>query len=248
MDSGRTNGRTFLLKRIRKILNERRTAKQIRDYCVSESGRQRGHKYLNFMVLLLVFSFLALWSASGYREVISNLLAAGVALILTFFLLGRREYKRLIAECRNKLGEREYHRRLDKAADDDVLRVLKDKITAAYPAVEDLAQHEDMLAGRYRGDKLAVIYRYVGEDDLVGTRDLLHILHNCRERGIKEVRIFTNGEFGKKSVQLGERYDINLKLYNGSALKAFVKGSSLYPAESEIESLLRRKAKKAKKN
>ena len=209
-----------------------------------ENGRQRGPKYLNFILALLFLSLFVFWRASGYGEAIRSLLLAWAALCLAFILINRRDDILGVKECKNRLACKEYRRRLDKAAGDEVLRVLQDSITTGYPAVEGLALKGDMLTGSYEKRRLGVVYRYVDEEDTVETRDLLYLLHDCREQGIKEARVFTNGEFSRKAVQLGERYGINLKLYNGSAMKHFLKGTSLYPTESEIDAALKRESEK----
>jgi len=233
-----------LSKRIKKIVAEWKARKLIRDYCMGESGKKPGPKYLNYLLAFLVFGVFAFWMASGYGEMFRNLLLVTAALFVTAYIFNKKEYTRVVEECRNKLAEREFNKRLDKTTGEDVLRILRDKITDAYPAVRDLELKEDMLTGLYENEALAVIYRYVDDEETVGTRDVLYLLHECRRQGIKEVRIFTNGEFGKKAGLLGERYNINLRLYNGFTLKRFIKGSDIYPSNSEIETLLKRESEK----
>lgn len=235
------------MHRIKAMYAKWKKNRQIKDFCLSQSGVALGSKKFNRFFFFFLLILLAFWQAHTYQEMLANLFVAmlGGSALLYFF--NKREYERLLRDCRNKLANIELNRRIERMPQQEMLSILKEKI-AALSKVQSLWIDGEMLVGTYEGEKLAVFYRCLGSEEALSGREIMHILHDCRARRIKRVRIFTNGEYSGKVSQLGERYDLELKIYDGPSLLRFLKGSSVYPSEDELAILLRRESEKRQRS
>jgi hypothetical protein len=213
----------------------------LRDFCLSQERRPRGAGIFNHLLIFTATGFFVFHNTDTYRQAVCSMTLVFFILVVGICFLNKIKIRRLIAKYRQKLAEGEYNRRIDKADHHEVMEALKEEIGRMY-SVNSMELQGDVLTGLYENEKTGVFFRYLVDGGLVETRDVMQILHYCRQHEIKKARIFTNGEFSHKASLLGERYGVDLKLYNGSKLKGLLRRSRFYPSEQEIDAILKRES------
>lgn len=220
-----------------------RARRMLNNYYFQDRGIPPGARFFRFLLLYLFLSLLILWKTSSFSQA-----AGGMALLFIIMLVvARYRYKKelelLKAKCHQGLVEREFTKRLDKKDEQQILELLGHQLAHIYPLM-NMELVGDRLEGSYQGERIAVLYQHLGEGEIMETREVMYSVREMRQLGFKRIRVFTNGDFSVKSDLLGERYDVDLKLYNGVKLMQLLKETSLYPTEAEIEIMVRREMEK----
>lgn len=232
-----------LSKKISGFYQKWKAARSLRLYCLDLCGKQSGSKLFNYFIILLLLVVLSFWFAPTPGRVLVNL-----SLLMLFWAVGiyyfeKHERRGIIEACRGKITELEINKRINQLEHQQMLGIINEIIQTRYQ-VQQLREHDGVLFGHYGRDKLAVVYRHLENDEVLSTREMMQIMHQCRQAGLKQVRVFTNGEFSSKAKLPGEHYDLEVKLYNGARLKRFLKGSSLYPTVAELDQIIKRESEK----
>ncbi len=236
-----------LQKRIKKVYSSWIKKKMLKDYYLNQSSRPPGAKILHYFLVFCCLSLLAIWRAASYKAAMINMLLVFILMIAIVFIANRRRSKQLEDECRGKLSSREYNARLEQCSQHDILKMLMEKIEVSYPVLNMRITENNVLEGENKGKKIAVYYLYPGENGFMETKDIVGILRECGQNSINVVRIFTHGQYSNKAFSLAERYGIDLKLYDGDRLRAFLKDSILVPAQEEIDTIIKQEIQKRKK-
>lgn len=235
-----------VMKKIKKTCQQWKLKRLIWSYCLSQSERNRGAKAFNSFLLLILMSLVAIWRSADFWYVGRNIIIVLFLWSIGRYIYNKREYQDTIKACKKKLAESEFIKRIEAAEHEDVLQALEKRICSLFN-IRFFEKQEGSLLGVYGEEKLALIYRYQINDEFVETRDIMGILHDCRQQGAKRVRIFTNSEFSNKAGMLGERFGLEVKLYNGEQLRKFLEGSKFYPTESELDNIIKRESEKRQK-
>lgn len=230
-------------KKIKSRWAKWRSERLIRSYCLSMSAGSRGARSFNLFLLFLLSVLAAFWLAADLWQAGTNVLLVIMLWIPAAYLLRRRDDRELLKSCRAKIAADEYARRIDAAEPEDVLAALEKRICAAFP-VRFFERKDYLLLGVYKEEKLAVIYRRRLNNDLVETRDMMQALYDARAQGAVKVRVFTNTEFALKAENLGERFGLEVKLYNGERMQKMLRESPYYPTEAELDTALKRESEK----
>ncbi|PKM87112.1 MAG: hypothetical protein CVU87_10305 [Firmicutes bacterium HGW-Firmicutes-12] len=235
-----------ITKNIRNRYANWKLKRLIWSYCLSQTERAQGAKAFNSVVIFVLMSLVALWQAGSFWQVGRNMLLVLVLWSVGLYLFNKKEYQDIVKACKKKLATIEFAKRIDAAEQEEVLKALEKHICSLFQ-IRFFEKQDDILLGVYGQDKLALVYRYEINDELVETRDIMQILHDCRQKEAKRVRIFTNSEFSNKAGLLGERFGLEVKLFNGTQLKRFLQDSSFYPSESELDTIIKRESEKRQK-
>lgn len=230
-----------IAKKARAKYNKWRETRLIRTYCQSQSDRPRGAKAMNSLLILVFLSAVGLWQAADFAEAGINFILIFIVWTFGIYMFGRKENLTILQNCREKLAGDEFAKRIDEAKAEDVLGALEKSISSQFP-VRFFESNEDALVGVYGNDKIVLVYRGQLRDDYMETKDIMHILHNCRIIDAKKVRIFTNTDFSDKADLLGQRYGMDVLFYNGAALKKFLELSPFYPTEAELNTLIKKES------
>lgn len=230
-----------IMKRIKNRYLKWKEARLIWVYCLSQSENTRGAKVVNSLLVLLVLSVIGFWHAPSFAQAGINLILILILWSFALYLINKKERRDIVINCRKKLATAEFTKRIDEASAENVLNALEKGIGSKF-SVRFFEFQQDSLLGVYGSDKIALIYRYNFKDDLLETKDVMQILHDCRLKEVKKVRIFTNTDFSSKVTTLGQRFGIDLLLYNGTGLEKFLEGSVFYPTESELDNLIKRES------
>lgn len=217
--------------------------RHLKEYYLSHSLIPRGENIFLFVILFSVISFIILWNAPDYQTALLYFVFSLLTLSFGWYSLNKRRYKLLVKEVHQKLIDQELEKRLGKASTEEVLEELKKSLSENF-SVTDLERKENVLTGTYQGEKIQVYYYFLPEDEVMETKEILYVLRECRQKGVTQVRLFTNGNFSDKASFFGERYDLNLRLYNGKMLGYFFKNSTLYPSTTEIEDIIKKETGK----
>jgi hypothetical protein len=202
-----------------------------------------GARSVNIFLLFLLSCIAAFWLGGDLGQGLRNMLTVMVLWVPAAYFWRKKEDREMLKSCRTQIAAGEYAKRIDAAEPEDVLAALEKRICAAF-SVRFFEKKEDLLLGVYQEEKLALVYRRRLNDDLVETRDMMQVLYAARAQGVTRVRIFTNSEFAKKTESLGERFGLEVKLYNGTKLQKFLKESPFYPSAAEVDTVLKRESEK----
>lgn len=233
----------YFSKKLKKYWRDRQSARAIKNYYLNERIGPAGEHWALFVLLAgaaIVYVFL---QAVNFREVLGYSLLICMAFIAASILARKIELQELKAKCIERLGDGEFKRRLDKAYPGEVLGIIGQVLGQRF-GLEEIKTTKEGLVGIYRGAKMAVYYRHLEEEEVMDTKNVMTILRNCRQQGIKQVRIFTNTDFSPKAPYLGERYEMNIVLYDGLRLKILLRETSLYPSPDEISNLIKKDSEK----
>lgn len=232
-----------LSKKISGFYQKWKAARSIRSYCLELCGKQNGSKLFNYFILLLLLVLLSFWFAPTAAQVLVNLCLALLLGAVGIYFYEKHERRRIMEACRGKIAEQEINKRINQLEHQEMMGIIKEIIQTRYQ-VQQLYEHDGLLLGHYGRDKLAVVYRHLENDEVLSTREMMQIMHQCRQAGIKQVRVFTNGEFSSKAKLPGEHYDLEVKFYDGAKLKRFLKGSAFYPTPAELDQVIKRESEK----
>jgi len=232
-----------ITKRLRKFWIARNSRRQLKAYYHQQCGGQGGAKYLIMAILLLAGSFSVLRQAATFVQawppivLIIAALLAGLQLIKAWELA---KYRRI---CQARIRINEFNRRLDGASRAEILHYLGDKAAGSY-GMASLKIGRQALQGTYQGEKLAIYYFHLEQDEVLATQTMVGLLRDCRQKGVGQVRVFVNTDFTPKAKGLGERFEIKLRTYNGQQLVSFLADSPLCPSTYEVESIIKRESAK----
>ena len=236
-----------LHKKTKKIYSQWINNRALKEFYMNQSTRPRGARFIQYLLGFCFLCVFAFWRASSYRAVMINTLLVLILMATFVFISNRWELARARKEYRSKLAHMEYSARLEQSSQHDVLVMLQQKIAESYPVSNLTINGNNVLEGRYNGQKTAIYYLYPDENGIVETKDIINILRECRQNSINTVRIFTDGLFSNKSFTLAERYGIDLKLNDGDRLRSFLKNSSLAPTEEEMDTIIKLTIQKRKR-
>lgn len=227
--------------RMKRILEQRRNKRRLREYYISRTEKPPSSQVFMNTFVFIAAALIVLWLSSNYRQVLL-LLAVVYSMLLYGMVIRRRHgFARLEKECRMTTEEQEYKKRLEQAEQNEVLAMLKEGLMKKFPFV-CLEIKDEHLEGFSRGEKMAVFYFPMAEEETLETRCVLNLLKDFRGQGFKQIRIFCGGTFSERAGELGERYELNLGLYTGRQLAKVLRGTGLYPTESETENLIKRES------
>lgn len=225
------------------MLAKWRRNRQLRDYYMGYKQKPLGELLiLNILIFSAACLFIFMRS-EDFRQVIYWLMAVVITLIIGNVFFKKYEYKALEKKCREKIAENEFWRRLEQKNTADVIQLLGSTIKEKY-SVKILKEERDTLQCKYNDALLAVIYRFIPYDEVMETKDVMYILRDCRQEGIMQVRLFTNGDFSEKTKTLGERYGMDVRLYNGLQMKGFLQDTNLIPTNEEVDYFIKRDMEK----
>jgi hypothetical protein len=171
-----------------------------------------------------------------------NIAIWGIVILLGLMIFRRyskqkEKYLQIKKVCFQKAAVREYKKRLEKISPDILLGILNEEISKKF-RISPLQLNNGMLEGRLLGEKIVVAYLDVHGEDIVSKREVLSIIRESMRRGISQIRIFTNGDYNADVTDLGKRYELNLRLYNGDKLQYFLKNTYLFPSVSQIKEII----------
>lgn len=217
--------------------------KQLMDYCRAQTHTPPGVPLFNVLLIFVVLLFAVSARTVTYIELLWKSIILFLSCVFTLFAVKERDNKALIKKCRESLHNREFRRRLERCSQQEILSILQESITRKYH-VKDLRCTDKALEGEYNKEKLQVVYVFAGENEVVEKRELFRVLRACHERGIKQVRVITDGVFSKNTAALAEQYDLVLKLFEGKEMKKIVSDSCLCPSDTELDAILKHEAEK----
>ncbi len=217
--------------------------KQLMDYCRAQTHTAPGVPLFNVLLIYVVLLFVISARTVTYIELLWRSGILFLSFVFILFAVRERTDKALIKKCRESLHNREFRRRLERCSQQEVLSILQESITRKYH-IKDLRRTDKALEGMYNNESLQVVYIFAGENEVVEKRELVRILRACHERGIKQVRVITDGIFSKSAAALAEQYDLVLKLFEGKEMKKIISDSCLCPSDTELDAILKREAEK----
>lgn len=233
---------------IGKRWGEWKNKRRLRDYYQSQNlVEPRFPRFLRDVFAFLVLFLLFFWYAPTLNIAFWGFIVT--LAVIVFWRLSRqqRKYLQLKKSCFQKVAVREYQKRLEKTSHEVLLEILREEIKKKF-AVSSLEISNGFLEGRLLGEKLVIAYLDVDREDTASTREVLAVVRKCFQRGISQVRIFTNGDFAPASFNPGQCYQISLRLYNGDDLQYLLKNTLLFPSVSEIKEIINyEKLKRQKK-
>lgn len=232
------------MKRLKVMWSDYRKQRRIKEYYLSQSPKPMAARFFIMLLLFILVAGVILWRVETYKQAMVLMGLSFVLVLAAFWVIDRYQLELVKEKCHEILGDKEFKKRLDNSSTSDVVTLISEEVGSNYP-ISVLEIEKDCVIGTYQGEKIAICYHYVSEDDSLETREVMQILRNCRQNGISQVTIFTNGFYSNKSPILGERYEIKrLKLYNGDMLKLFLKNTILYPSLREIENIVKKNAER----
>lgn len=229
--------------RVSRIWARYKKYRQLQTYYRSQFGSFGGGKYILFCLLFLAGGYYVLQQATTFRQVLPQLLLIIVVLIISLQIIVAWEFSQLRKLCREKLGEAEYRKRLEKTPLTEVLLVLCERISSSF-GISALEVRDQVLQGVHQGEQWGVYFRYIEQDEVLQTQEMIALLRECKQKGITQVRVFVNTDFSPKAKVLGERFEVILKTYNGRQLKKILRDSPIYPSLYEIDTIIRRDSEK----
>lgn len=224
-------------KRLKRIWQEYKKRRVLKAFYAMERKSPKSEKIFRYFLIFFSSLYFVFRKAATFNSVLTILAIIILALISAFIITERMEKKNLEQKCRKNLASSEFRKRLDKAGWEDILKAISEKVSEKYQ-VQDLKIEENRLQGFYKGQAIALYYCAMEEDERVETREIISIIKKCRRDGINDIRVFTNNEFSNKAQKLGERFDLNLVLYDGKSLKELLRETGYIPSEAEIDSLI----------
>lgn len=145
--------------------------------------------------------------------------------------------------CQGRIAEAKFRKNLERTPPLEVLQQLGELVAQSY-GVTDLQLNGNYLQGTYQGEKLALLFSHYEQDEVMTTQEMIAFLRECKQQGITQARVFVNTDFSPKAKGLGERFELELRTYNGRQLLRFLQESSLYPSKYEIETLIKEESAK----
>ncbi len=227
----------------KKAWDRYRNYRQLRSYYRSVLGKGGGEK--NLLSLLLFFlGSLFIFKAS---DTLGQSLP-GIFFLIVIILIGRQfwsfaETGRMRKICQQQIARKEFLKRLERASSSEVLQYLAEKIVQEYDVTE-LEMKDNYLQGTLDGEKLALAYRYYEQDEVMSTQEMIALLRECERQKITWVRVFTNTDTSVKAKGLGERFGLDLRIYDGAKLLTLLQESPLYPTDFEIEAIIKKESAK----
>ncbi len=227
----------------KKAWDRYRNYRQLRSYYRSVLGKGGGEK--NLLSLLLFFlGSLFIFQAS---DTLGQSLP-GIFFLIVIILIGRQfwsfaETGRMRKICQQQIARKEFLKRLERASSSEVLQYLAEKIVQEYDVTE-LEMKDNYLQGTLDGEKLALAYRYYEQDEVMSTQEMIALLRECERQKITWVRVFTNTDTSVKAKGLGERFGLDLRIYDGAKLLTLLQESPLYPTDFEIEAIIKKESAK----
>lgn len=227
----------------KKAWDRYRNYRQLRSYYRSVLGKGGGEK--NLLSLLLFFlGSLFIFQAS---DTLGQSLP-GIFFLIVIILIGRQfwsfaETGRMRKICQQQIARKEFLKRLERASSSEVLQYLAEKIVQEYDVTE-LEMKDNYLQGTLDGEKLALAYRYYEQDEVMSTQEMIALLRECERQKITWVRVFTNTDTFVKAKGLGERFGLDLRIYDGAKLLTLLQESPLYPTDFEIEAIIKKESAK----
>jgi len=238
---------TDIVKKIKTSWGKRQEQKLLKEYYRRQSTCVSSASCLFQNTVLFTFlSLVIVWKSSTMRVALWGVLIIAIVIIIFRYFEQKKENKQLKKNCYKKIAEKEFWKRVEKVQDDKILMLLGKEIEKKKLATH-IKTNEGMLEGILNYKKLAVIYLEVTGEDMVATKDLMSVIRRCIQEGIQQVRVFTNGEFGDNAMNLKQRYDIDLRLYNSDKLIYLLKNTFLFPSLSEVEDIINHKKAKRQK-
>lgn len=226
-----------VIKRINKIYRKWKKNRLTKEFYLTQNSKPTGESFFQYLIIFLGLSIFAFWKAATYQELLVNI---GIVLLLFLcfrWIYNKIEYKSLVKICLKNISDREFKKRLSTAANHDVLQAVKQTIENNF-LVKDVKIQNGYLEGIYGEDKVAVLYYYVEDDDIVEVRDILALMKEYSQMGIQQLRIFTNGDFNSRVLNITERYGIKVRLYNEEKLRKYLMTSAFYPSLKEANSII----------
>lgn len=188
--------------------------------------------------LWTIFTFLIFWQTPTFRLAMWGVLVLTIVMLLWRYFWQKRKKQQLKKAYFQKMVLQEYQKRLERSSHEIILRILQKEIEKKF--MINLQIKHDILEGAWNGQKLAVVYLEANKDEVISERDLLAVLRRCYQEGMSLVRILTNGEFTADSNNLAQRFNCNLRLYNGERLMYLLKNTLLFPSLTEIKTIIKR--------
>lgn len=230
-------------KKLKKYWRDWLSARMINSFYRHESMEPAGERWTLIILLAGAAAVYAFLKAANFREALGYTFLILLILILYIIMARKTELQGLQARCMERLGDKEFTKRLDKALPGEVLGVIGQVLAQRF-GVEELKAEKERLVGIYRGEKLAVYYSHQEDEEVLDTKNIMSLLRSCRKAGLKQVRIFTNTDFSPRAPYLGERYEVNLGLYNGLRLKTLLKETVFYPLPDEVGAMIKKESEK----
>ncbi len=222
----------------KKIWQNWRYQRMLQNYYWSRSEKPRGENFFLYLIGTFFAILFVFRHAGTFREALLSLAFLLILLVMCIRAVNSRRYLRIKQCCHQALLEKEFLKRLDSTLLSEILYCLKEELARKFP-IEGLAVSEGYLAGHYQGQKLAVFYKHVTEEDMLEAKEVEPILKHCLANHIYQVRIYTNKEFSPRILTLRERYPgVSFKVFNGYALRIVLKDNYLLPTEEEIKSII----------
>lgn len=233
-------------KRLLRLWQDFKKKRMLKAFYARERTKPQGEKFFRYFLILLGAFYLVLQNASSLIN--AYFMATSVVFILTaaYILTERLELKHLREKCRKNMAREEFRKRLEQAEREEIMQTLAERLIVKYN-VKDLSLADDRLLGSYRGKPLAVYYFGTEGEDAVETKELIAVIRKCRREGIDQVRAFTNNQFSFKAASLRERFELDLKLYEGSKLFELLKDTAFSPSAEDVDNLILKESENRKR-
>lgn len=234
------------IRSLKRFWQEYQKRRLLKAFYAHERTRPKSEKFFRYFLVLIGAMYLIFWKTETFDTALRLLGIIILTFICAYILTERMEMKYLEQKCRKNIAAEEFRKRVERAGWEEIIAAISEKLAEKY-GVQKLCLVEDRIEGTYQEKDIAVYYCAKEADESVETRDIISIIKKCRRDGINEVRVFTNNEFSLKAKTLGERFDINLILYDGNRLKTLLHETSFTPLPPEIDSLIKRESEKRKR-
>ncbi len=236
-----------MTKKIIKIYSKWKKKRLTRAFFLQQNKKPTGENFFLYILVFLGLNIYAFWNAVTYGDLVVNISIASVIFLSFIWIYNKREYKSLVKVCRKNISEAEFKKRLETASHNDVLQALKQTIEINFP-VKNLKLTNDYLEGTYGRDKIIIYYYFVEDGDVLEVRDVLALMKKYSNLDIQQLRIFTNGDFNSRVLNIKERYGIKVNLYEGEKLKNYLATSSFYPSLKEVNNIIENEIEKRQKH
>lgn len=236
----------MVIKGFKRMWRNHQKRRVLKAYYATERKGPKSEKILRYLLVLVGFIYLVFRRSSTFNSAVAILGIIVLVLFAAYFLTERAEKKMLEQKCRKKLASTEFRKRIERAAWEDVIEAIKERVSEKFK-VQDLIIEGNRLQGLYKDRTIAIYYCAVEEDESVKTQDIISIIKKCRRDGITDIKIFTNNEFASKAHELGERFDLKLMFFEGEKLQELLRETGYTPTNTEIDSLITRESEKRRK-
>lgn len=220
-----------------------KSRRRLHSFYRKQCGNPGGAKYVLAAVILSAGLMAVFREASTFSQALPRLGLVLLAVLALLQLVGRWEIAQARKQCRERFAAAEFKKRLEQTPPSEILKCLGQKISQSYGFILQEVK-DDVLLGLYEGEKLALYYRHLEQEEVLQTQDMIALLRECRQQNISEVRVFVNTDFSPKAKGLGERFGVNLRTYNGEQLRFFLVDTRLYPTIYEVDALIKKESEK----